>query len=176
MEALYSQKLNCRVTCLFLRRSKGGWKQTILTHTNRSVVTVQHPVSVQSLPSMVLTLPLLLEEVHSHTSGCELTTKYKTAVKIFVLVHTFNPSTQETELGGTQWLPLQPGLQGEFSPDAATEWAQGSNTANKRTKKLQFGCMSIESFTRKETKDYYWHFSNIEELIFQKTLYSFIVL
>jgi hypothetical protein len=85
-----------------LRRSKGGWKQTILTHTNQTAVILQHPVSVQSLPSMVLTLPLLLEEVHSHTSGCELTTKYKTAVKIFVLVHTFNPSTQETELGGTQ--------------------------------------------------------------------------
>lgn len=79
---------------------KGGWKQTLLTHTNHSAVIVWHPVSVQGLPRRVLTLPVLLGEVLSHTSGCELTTKYKTAVKVFVLVHTFNPTTQE--LGGTQ--------------------------------------------------------------------------
>jgi hypothetical protein len=80
MEALYSQKLNCRVTCLFLRRSKGGWKQTILTHTNQTAVILQHPVSVQSLPSMVLKLPIFLGYDHGLTGGCELATKYKRTV------------------------------------------------------------------------------------------------
>jgi hypothetical protein len=30
------------------------------------------------------------------------------------MVHTFNPSTQEAEVGGSLWVPGQPGLQREF--------------------------------------------------------------
>jgi hypothetical protein len=111
-------------------------KQTILTHTNQNTVILQPPVSVQSTPSMVLTLPLFLAEVHSHTGGRELTTKYKTTVWIVVLVHTFNASTQETESGVTQWLPVQPSLHDRMSsgPDRGTQWVQATDKTNTGTK------------------------------------------
>ena len=36
-----------------------------------------------------------------------------------VVAYTFNPSTQESEAGGSLWVSGQPGLQGEFQDNQA---------------------------------------------------------